>query len=363
MTSSGTVKIWNAASSISVSNGGTLNAGALDLPAGGPATMLNFAGGTWQHSGPSAAMNHDFTLNAAGGTFNVQPVASILTLGGAASGTGALTKTGAGTLKVTGSIASTAGLTVSAGKADFAATQLLETLTVNSAGSAVISAGVLTVGDDTTASPLALGNGAAAGHLDLTTRGLVIDYAPGPGNDAAALASVRSQIISGFNHGTWNGPGIASSSAAADSSNRAVGYALASEVLGPTGGAFMGQSGVDPSSVLVRYTIAGDANLDGNVGFADLVAVAQHYGISDGNARWSAGDLNYDGNIGFADLVAVAQHYGGALPANPIAGAPADFNADLAAAFASVPEPGAGLLAMVGATILSQRRRREKPSA
>jgi hypothetical protein len=52
----------------------------------------------------------------------------------------------------------------------------------------------------------------------------------------------------------------------------------------------------------------GDTNGDHQVSFADLVAVAQHYGQSAGSA--AAGDVNGDGVVSFADLVAVAQHYG-----------------------------------------------------
>lgn len=52
----------------------------------------------------------------------------------------------------------------------------------------------------------------------------------------------------------------------------------------------------------------GDTNGDHQVNFADLVAVAQHYGQSAGST--AAGDVNGDGAVNFADLVAVAQHYG-----------------------------------------------------
>jgi hypothetical protein len=52
----------------------------------------------------------------------------------------------------------------------------------------------------------------------------------------------------------------------------------------------------------------GDTNGDHQVNFADLVAVAQHYGQNSSGA--GLGDLIGDGSVGFADLVAVAQHYG-----------------------------------------------------
>lgn len=51
-----------------------------------------------------------------------------------------------------------------------------------------------------------------------------------------------------------------------------------------------------------------DANYDGKVDFADLVALARHYGMS--NANFSDGDFNGDGNVGFDDLVVLARNYG-----------------------------------------------------
>jgi len=68
------------------------------------------------------------------------------------------------------------------------------------------------------------------------------------------------------------------------------------------------------------YVLRGDANDDGAVGFADLVAVAQHYGQN--GMSWSQGDFNDDGTVDFADLVVVAQAYGTDLrlpAASPIA--------------------------------------------
>ena len=54
--------------------------------------------------------------------------------------------------------------------------------------------------------------------------------------------------------------------------------------------------------------LAGDADADGKVDFADLVLVARHYGMT--NATWADGDFNNDGSVGFDDLVIVARNYG-----------------------------------------------------
>lgn len=107
----------------------------------------------------------------------------------------------------------------------------------------------------------------------------------------------------------------------------------------------------------------GDANADGSVNFADLVAVAQNYGKTTNPARWSMGDFNYDGKVDFADLVSIAQNYGvtGALAAEGIPASQETFASDWAAAqaYADVPEPGmVGLLLLPAMYVLANRRRK-----
>ena len=61
----------------------------------------------------------------------------------------------------------------------------------------------------------------------------------------------------------------------------------------------------------VGFTYAGDANGDGVVGIADLVALAGNYGADDPNTvGWMQGDFNTDFQVGIADLVALADNYG-----------------------------------------------------
>jgi hypothetical protein len=106
---------------------------------------------------------------------------------------------------------------------------------------------------------------------------------------------------------------------------------------------------------------SGDANADGIVDFEDLVALAQHYNVSDGLRRWSDGDFTSDGNVDFNDLVVLAQNYGaggaGAAGAVPPPGATAAFATDWAAA---LPEPSAGGLIGIGAAVLGVLRPRRR---
>jgi len=63
--------------------------------------------------------------------------------------------------------------------------------------------------------------------------------------------------------------------------------------------------------------LPGDANRDGEVGIADLSAVADNYGMNSG-ATWEHGDLNADAAVGIADLSAVADNYGSHAAAETI---------------------------------------------
>jgi MYXO-CTERM domain-containing protein len=99
------------------------------------------------------------------------------------------------------------------------------------------------------------------------------------------------------------------------------------------------------------------ATLDGTVDFNDLVKLAQSYNTA--GTTWNSGDFTYDGLTDFNDLVKLAQNYNTSLPAAAIPGAPARFEADLARAFASVPEPGSlSLAGLCGATLLRRRSRK-----
>jgi hypothetical protein len=204
------------------------------------------------------------------------------------------------------------------------------------------------------------GGATPTGTLDLgAANRLAIDYADG----ATPVTTVRAQIVAGFNGGAWSGPGITSSSAAANP-KLGIGYAEASDLLGAAGGQF-GSESVDGSTVLVRSTLLGDATLDGTVDFNDLVKLAQNYGATVSQTTeswWANGDFTYDGVVDFNDLVKLAQNYSTALPAEPVAGAPAGFQGDLAAAFAAVPEPGS-LAALAACGLAGLLRRRRRPAA
>jgi autotransporter-associated beta strand protein len=109
--------------------------------------------------------------------------------------------------------------------------------------------------------------------------------------------------------------------------------------------------------LIMRLTLAGDANVNGAVDFDDLVKLAQNYNSGPGNF-WDDGDFNYDYEVDFNDLVLLAQNYNTALPTAPIPGSTTMFQYDLAAAFASVPEPALIPLAAFALSVLPRPRHR-----
>jgi hypothetical protein len=146
----------------------------------------------------------------------------------------------------------------------------------------------------------------AGAKVDLFNNAMVVEYGA-----ATLLPAVQTAVTMGFNAGgaPWGGAGITSSTAAGNVS-AGVGYAEAADVLGispPATGMFLGQT-VKASSVIVRYTLLGDATLDGVTDFNDLVKLAQNYNVV-GGGTWSQGDFTYDGATDFNDLVKMAQNY------------------------------------------------------
>jgi hypothetical protein len=74
------------------------------------------------------------------------------------------------------------------------------------------------------------------------------------------------------------------------------------------------------------FILAGDADHNRIVDFADLVALSQNYNTSGAGVTFSRGDFNYDGAVDFADMVILSQRYNTSLgaptpPAQPAAAA------------------------------------------
>jgi hypothetical protein len=164
--------------------------------------------------------------------------------------------------------------------------------TVPAAGDRVaIYDSAVTLPATTTVAGLLIGG---SGSLDLGANDLVVNY----GNEPSPLATWNGSAYTGITGLIARG---SIRSSAATPNLTTLGAADASDVLdltAPATATWNGQD-VDSTSVLVKFTYAGDANLDGHVDIAD-------YGRIDSAVRvaftgWSNGDFNLDGKIDIAD--------------------------------------------------------------
>jgi hypothetical protein len=121
-------------------------------------------------------------------------------------------------------------------------------------------------------------------------------------------------------------------------------------------GTFAGLDVSSHNNVLLKYTYAGDANLDGQVDISDLYALASSW---HGSGPWTSGDFNYDGVVNAADLGLLASNWQAGV-GNPVPGA-ALGDALLALHLPDVsltPEPtGMVLLALLTPWSLKRTRR------
>jgi hypothetical protein len=207
---------------------------------------------------------------------------------------------------------------------------------------------------------ISVGNLAIAGNSTINVNGaLTINYGS-PGNDP--VSSIVTLLRNGFNGGAWTGTATASiisTSVSAGPSKPilSVGYADGNSDNGTAAGS---------NQIVVRYTMAGDANLDGHVNSADLLAVIQNFDKT--GTDWAHGNFTYVANgqsTTSADLLLVVQNFNQTLP--PPAGSAVTLGgttiplSQFAPVQSSVPlpEPGSVGVALVAAAGWLARRRRK----
>ena len=284
----------------------------------------------------------------AGAAFNI--AAGRVTVGGTVD---PFTDSAAAGLDVTKSVALTVGGTLeyTAGTTGAIRVERLASLAVPAGGVVKLDAAATAPGRTV----LAAGTVAVAGTLDLANNDLVVR--------SSTLAAVAAQVATGFAGGTWTGPGITSSLAAADARHlTAVGVIQNATAVGgttPIYASFDGQP-VAASDVLVRDTYYGDADLNGTVNAVDYARVDA--GFVNHLTGWQNGDFNYDGVVDGSDYTlmdnAFNQQQAGtiAAPASLVA-TPA---ADLAGGPTPVPEPTSAAAAVAIGSALSLVRRRRR---
>jgi hypothetical protein len=297
---------WNTSASLLGFQGGVSHQATV------AGTVGQFGWGTIQiNAGDSVTVNGN-SLTAAstvnnGSLFHVSGTSSLGTL----SGTGSL----------------------SVGNSSGGAAAALTVASLNQSSVIVNATGALTIAHSATpavsnVNSLTIQTG---GQLDLSNSTLFINYGAGPD----PLSTILGYVASGYNNGAWNGPGIISSTAAANPTHTTeIGIAdSAHNVVG----------GLAPNTIELKYTLLGDANLDGVVNSADLQELL--FSFNSSGRSWDQADFNYDGTVNSTDLQNLLFTFNTSLGPTTIAAA------------GSVPEPATMVVMLLGGASLLRRRR------
>jgi hypothetical protein len=210
-------------------------------------------------------------------------------------------------------------------------------------GSVAINGGTLQLAQNTGVTTMSALSITGGGVLDITNDEVILTYT---GSDP--IASIIADIDSGYAGGKWDGPGIISSMAATNP-NYGIGYADAADPGNP--------AGLAPGEIELRYTLLGDANLDGFVNAEDFTLYSENQGQA--NATWDEGDFNYDGMVNAEDFTLFAENIGQAATESGVGMGTLAVQNELDGA--EVPEPGMGvILLVVGLMGMGGWRKREQ---
>jgi fibronectin-binding autotransporter adhesin len=198
---------------------------------------------------------------------------------GVISGSGAITKSGAGTLTLSSTGTYTGGTTVSSG------ILIAGNISAIGSGAVTVDTGATLQFANTFHGTIVLPSLTvqSTGIADLAKTDLLINYT-GTNPYAATLASMKTA----YDSGKWDGVGIRSSALVAGTSLAIYDNSINTKTT------FDGITATS-TSVFIKYTWLGDANLDGIINSSDLAA------MSSTGTTWQTGDFNYDGKVNADD--------------------------------------------------------------
>jgi hypothetical protein len=188
---------------------------------------------------------------------------------------------------------------------------------------------------------------ASTGKLDLTNNRMVVTDGVKGVFAGGAYTDITGVIASGRDHGAWDGYGIVTSMPDAARGLTTIAVADAAETV-HAGGTFAGVS-VAAGDVLLMYTYAGDANLDGQIDAGDYGVIDNFVQLA-GSFGYARGDFNYDGFIDAGDYGVIDNNVQG--QGSPI------LTSGPAGQAVAVPEPAPVAGVVVAALGLFHARRR-----
>ena len=196
------------------------------------------------------------------------------------------------------------------------------------------------------------------GSLDLTNTNLIVRGGNVGSFAVGGYTGLSACIAASYDYGGWDCPGITTSQLDASAAVGVTTLAIATaDETFYAGGTFGGVS-VASGDVIIMYTHAGDANLDGLVDAADYGYIDNYFQFP-GSSGYANGDFNYDGIIDAGDYGIIDNAF--QLQGTPFPTGAAAAGSD-SATVSAVPEPSACALAMIATCLFVAGRTRRRRS-
>jgi autotransporter-associated beta strand protein len=311
-------------------------------PSGASQTYANPDFVTFDDTAPSNSLNVSLnttvspylvTINSNTNNYSISGTGSI-------AGSAALVKTGSSTLTLSTVDTFSGPTTVSGG-----------TLVVNATGAlpannalAISNAADVKLATSTGLATLSSLSITSNGVFDITNNHVIINYGA-----SDPKTTILQYLQSGSAGGLWNGPGINSSTAAA---NLTYGVGFGDGADGVATGITSGQ-------IELKYTLYGDIDLNGIVNGVDFGILAANFnkGVTNG---WESGDFYYQGIVNGVDFGLLANNFNkGDSGGSNSETAALDSFAAANGLLADVPEPATlGVILASSGLLLARRRQR-----
>jgi hypothetical protein len=144
-------------------------------------------------------------------------------------------------------------------------------------------------------------------QLETGVNDLIINY-----DGDSPMPAIESLLVSARDGGAWDGPGITSAPAGASGLLTSLSLAEAFDAFGLTAAQTMNLHGqtIDVTSIIVKYTDAGDADLDGSITADDYFRIdAGYLGAGVPAPSWSHGDFDFNHRVDGDDYFLIDKNY------------------------------------------------------